>query len=136
MCRNQSTAWVAILRFTTTSACINHWTIERRQSSTGTAKPWQQRPPAVDRLVVLTLGSTLVIRTTKHSTYHQGNPATGIRKPCSYRHSRHASPCRRLGSAGVYPPSLEFVAVREFLLSAPVFVEASFLCRVGDCCPA
>src|SRR5687768_16492336 len=62
MCRTQSTAWGAMLRFTITSVCTNRWTIKRRQASTGTAKPWQQRPPSIDRRVVLTLGSTLYLR--------------------------------------------------------------------------
>jgi hypothetical protein len=55
---NQLTAWMAILRFTTTRACTNRWTIKRRQSSTGKAKAWQQRPPSIDRILVLTLGNT------------------------------------------------------------------------------
>src|SRR5687767_12632696 len=59
MCRTQSMAWGAILHFTITSACTNRWTIKRQQASTGTAKPWRQRPPSIDRRVVLTLGSTL-----------------------------------------------------------------------------
>ena len=52
-------AWGAIVRFTLTSACTKRWTIKRRQVSTGMAKLWPQRPPSLDRQVVLTLGSTL-----------------------------------------------------------------------------
>src|SRR5687768_6552124 len=59
MCRTQSMTWGAMLPLTITSACTNRWTIKRQQASTGTAKPWRQRPPSIDRRVVLTLGSTL-----------------------------------------------------------------------------
>src|SRR5687768_8417226 len=61
MCRTQSMAWGAMLHLTITSACTNRWTIKRQQASTGTAKPWRQRPPSIDRRVVLTLGSTLAL---------------------------------------------------------------------------
>jgi hypothetical protein len=62
MGRHQAPAWGAIVSFTTTSACLNRGTLTRRQESTGKATPWQQRPPAIDRILVLTLGSTSAIR--------------------------------------------------------------------------